>query len=161
MERHTPQDGDLVVYEHHRGERTVYALRTAPGSQEAVYQRRDEALFEALALAFRYHVSVWLSSDRDDDPVLLSAPSSPSSSMRMRERAGLEVDRRLYGIVERVRAEFRKAPALRLTAEQVQRVCHIEPTACKLALQLLVDERFLSVKPDGTYVLVLGASTCH
>jgi hypothetical protein len=157
MERQTVQDGDLVVHERHREGRTLYALRTAPGSDEVVYEGRDEALFEALALALRYHVSVWMSSERANELVLLSAPSP--SGARARLRAGLEIDRRLYGTVERVRSEFIRAPGMRLNAEQVQRVCRLEPTACKLALQQLVDERFLFAQRDGTYVLVLRAKS--
>jgi hypothetical protein len=42
-------------------------------------------------------------------------------------------------------------PGLRLTAGQVQRLCGIERMMCQSALDELVDGKFLSVKPDGTY----------
>jgi hypothetical protein len=42
-------------------------------------------------------------------------------------------------------------PGMRLTAQQVQRLCGVERTICALVLGALVDERFLCVKSDGTY----------
>ena len=54
--------------------------------------------------------------------------------------------------LERLRAEFLEMPGLRLTAEQVHRLCGVERAACTLALDALVEEKFLCAKPDGTYV---------
>jgi hypothetical protein len=56
-------------------------------------------------------------------------------------------------LFERVRAEYLEMPGLRLTCEQVQRLCGIERTVCQMVLNALVDERFLCVKPDGHYAL--------
>jgi len=56
--------------------------------------------------------------------------------------------------VDRLRAEFREMPGLRLTLRQIHRFCGLEPSACSAALNLLVEERFLSVNPDGTYALL-------
>ncbi len=42
-------------------------------------------------------------------------------------------------------------PGLRLTREQAQRLCGIERTMCQMALDALVDSKFLSVKPGGIY----------
>lgn len=39
----------------------------------------------------------------------------------------------------------------RLTVAQAQRLCGIDETICKGALDALVDAKFLCVKPDGTY----------
>ena len=54
-------------------------------------------------------------------------------------------------LTERLRAEFLEMPGLRLTQQQVQRLCGIEPKICQLVLQELVNARFLAVKPDGSY----------
>ena len=54
-------------------------------------------------------------------------------------------------LLERVRAEFLEMPGLRLTLEQAQRLCGVEPTLCKAVLDALVDAKFLCVKSNGTY----------
>lgn len=42
-------------------------------------------------------------------------------------------------------------PGLRLTVDQAQRLCGVEPGVCQAALDALVDVRFLCVKADGSY----------
>lgn len=54
-------------------------------------------------------------------------------------------------IVERLRAEFLEMPGLRLTAQQVHRLCGVDRDACRAVLDVLVGEKFLCTKPDGTY----------
>ena len=54
--------------------------------------------------------------------------------------------------LERLRAEFLEMPGLRLTAEQIHRLCGVERADCVLALDALVNEKFLCAKPDGTFV---------
>jgi hypothetical protein len=44
-------------------------------------------------------------------------------------------------------------PGIRLKLEQVQRLCGIEQPLCKLALEALVEAKFLRLGSDGTYVL--------
>ena len=56
-------------------------------------------------------------------------------------------------ILDRLRAEFREMPDMRLTLEQVQRLCGIEPPLCERALQILVEAKFLRLGSDGAYVL--------
>ena len=56
-------------------------------------------------------------------------------------------------ILERLRAEYREMPGMRLKLEQVQRLCGIEQPCCKQALEALVEAKFLRVGSDGTYVL--------
>ena len=56
-------------------------------------------------------------------------------------------------ILDRLRGEFREMPGMRLTVEQVQRLCGIEPALCKLALETLVEAKFSRVGSDGTYML--------
>ena len=59
--------------------------------------------------------------------------------------------RTIEDVLIRLRAEFVEMPGLRLTADQVQRLCGIEPTLCRQGLDALVETRFLCVKADGTY----------
>ncbi len=54
--------------------------------------------------------------------------------------------------LERLRAEFLEMPGLRLTVDQVHRLCGVERPMCSAVLEALVREHFLMVKPDGTYV---------
>ena len=54
----------------------------------------------------------------------------------------------------RLRAEYLEMPGLRLTREQVQRLCGLERTVCERVLETLVATRFLCVKSDGTYARV-------
>jgi hypothetical protein len=54
-------------------------------------------------------------------------------------------------VLERLRAEYLEMPGLRLKLEQVQRLCGIEPSICKVVLDSLVNAKFLCVKSDGCY----------
>jgi len=54
-------------------------------------------------------------------------------------------------VLERIRAEYLEMPGMRLKLEQVQRLCGIERSMCKVALDSLVDAKFLCVKSDGCY----------
>ena len=54
-------------------------------------------------------------------------------------------------VTSRIRAEYLEMPGLRLTPEQVQRLCGIERMICQLVLNELVDAKFLCVKVDGHY----------
>jgi DNA-binding IclR family transcriptional regulator len=56
-------------------------------------------------------------------------------------------------ILDRLRGEFREMPGMKLTLEQVQRLCGIEPQLCKRALEALVEAKFLRVGSGGTYML--------
>ena len=55
-------------------------------------------------------------------------------------------------VLERLRAEYLEMPGIKLRIEQVQRLCGIEQTMCKLVLDALVKTNFLSLRTDGTYV---------
>ena len=59
--------------------------------------------------------------------------------------------RTIEEILNRLRAEYLAKPGLQLTAEQVQRLCGIEPKVCQSALDALVDAKFLSVTSGGHY----------
>jgi hypothetical protein len=60
--------------------------------------------------------------------------------------------RTVQDVLTRLRAEFLEMPGLRLTPEQVQRLCGVERMMCQVVLERLVSERFLSVRLDGHYV---------
>jgi len=65
-------------------------------------------------------------------------------------------------VLERLRAEYLEMPGMKLTIEQVQRLCAIDQTTCKLVVEALVNANFLCLTPDGTYVrLSEGRSTSH
>jgi hypothetical protein len=51
----------------------------------------------------------------------------------------------------RLRAEYLEMPDLRLTPEQVQRLCGVDPPVCQLVLDALLASTFLCVKIDGRY----------
>ena len=59
--------------------------------------------------------------------------------------------RTIEDILKRLRAEYLEMPGLQLTAEQVQRLCGIEPKVCQSALDALVDAKFLCVTSGGHY----------
>jgi hypothetical protein len=49
-------------------------------------------------------------------------------------------------------------PGMKLRIEQVQRLCGIDQTMCKLVVDALVRANFLSQKSDGTYVRLTEGS---
>jgi hypothetical protein len=49
--------------------------------------------------------------------------------------------RTIDDVLNRLRAEFLDMPGLRLTSEQMQRLCGIERTICKLVLESLASTR--------------------
>lgn len=55
-------------------------------------------------------------------------------------------------VLQRVRAEYLEMPGMRLRIDQVQRLCGVDASVCKLVLDSLVAMKFLSVNADGTYV---------
>jgi len=64
-------------------------------------------------------------------------------------------------VVARIRGEFLEMPGLRLTAEQVQRLCGVEQTICRLVLESLVDGGFLCRTPDGAYARAIDGEIPH
>ena len=61
------------------------------------------------------------------------------------------VMRTISDVLNRLRGEFMEMPGLRLTAEQVRRVCGIERAMCQVVLDSLVESKFLCVNPNGQY----------
>ena len=62
-------------------------------------------------------------------------------------------------LLQRIRAEYLEMPGLCLTPEQMQRLCGVEPTLCRLVLDSLVDAKFLCLKSNGTYARVTDGET--
>ena len=54
-------------------------------------------------------------------------------------------------VLKRIRAEYLEMPGMRLKLEQVQRLCGIEQSICKMALDSLVEANFLCTRSDGSY----------
>ena len=61
-------------------------------------------------------------------------------------------------IARRIRAEYLEMPGMSLKAEQVQRLCGLERTVCKVMLDALVEAKFLCLKPDGGYARLSEAA---
>ena len=59
--------------------------------------------------------------------------------------------RTIHDVMQRIRAEYLEMPGLRLSADQVRRLCGIEEQQCQLVLDALVAAKFLCVKSDGHY----------
>ena len=57
----------------------------------------------------------------------------------------------MHSALERIHAEFLEMPGMRLTVEQVQRLCGVEQEMCQAVLDAMVDSKFLWRKADGTY----------
>ena len=52
-------------------------------------------------------------------------------------------------LLRRLHSEYQEMPGLRLTCEQVQRLCGIDQRTCRDLLDELVKARFLSRSGDG------------
>jgi hypothetical protein len=53
--------------------------------------------------------------------------------------------------LERIQAEYREMPGMRLTTEQVQRLCGVDRAICLQVLEDLVRARFLECGRDHRY----------
>jgi hypothetical protein len=153
LARPAPANGDVVVRPQQREGTLVYVLHTPPGPDQFLLRTREEAFAKALTFAERARVRAWVASG-ESSFALLGQPKGPSTE-----------DRPLSAMVARLRAEYLEMPGLRLKAEQVQRLCGIEPMSCQSALAALVDANFLRVTPGGHYARVTDArdsrSRCH
>jgi hypothetical protein len=59
--------------------------------------------------------------------------------------------RTVEDVLTQLRGEFLEMPGLRLTPEQVQRLCGVERIVCQVVLDTLVKDKFLTASPDGHY----------
>lgn len=64
-------------------------------------------------------------------------------------------------VLNRVRAEYLEMPGLRLTVEQVRRLCGVERDACQIALNALVNAKVLCLKSDGAYARLTDRDIPH
>jgi hypothetical protein len=55
-------------------------------------------------------------------------------------------------LVDRIRNEYREMPGMRLTLPQARRLWHVDVNECEAALDALVDEGFLALTLDDSYV---------
>jgi hypothetical protein len=55
-------------------------------------------------------------------------------------------------VLNRIRAEYLEMPGMRLTREQILRLCGIDRVLCQRVLDDLVSRRFLNLTPGGLYV---------
>ena len=51
----------------------------------------------------------------------------------------------------RIRAEYMEMPGMRLTPQQVERLCGVDSGVCRVVLDDLVRAQFLHVNEDGSY----------
>jgi len=61
--------------------------------------------------------------------------------------------------IERVRAEYLEMPGLRLTSEQLARLCGIDRGMCDLVLEALIDRKVLALGSDGRYGRLTGGES--
>ena len=54
-------------------------------------------------------------------------------------------------ITERIEAQFKDLPGLRLTEAQVRRLCNASDEACEAALEMMVERGELARDPGGRY----------
>lgn len=54
-------------------------------------------------------------------------------------------------LLRRIKAEYMEMPGLRLSVAQAGRLWGLDATACLDLLERLKTERFLQLRPDGTY----------
>jgi hypothetical protein len=97
-----------------------------------------------------HDVDDWLNAERELREVSSSSAACNEWTMNT------FLDQR---VLERLRAEYLEMPGLKLRIEQVQRLCGIEQTMCKLVLDALVKTSFLCLKSDGTYVRLTEGSS--
>ena len=64
-------------------------------------------------------------------------------------------------VMARVRAEFVEMPGLRLTREQVQRLCGVDRVMCGVVLKALVDAKVLCANTDGTFARLTDGDVPH
>jgi len=66
---------------------------------------------------------------------------------------------RIEDVLQRVQGEFSEMPGLCLTAAQAQRLWGLDRDFCDELLRVLVDDRFLVQRRDGSFMRVDGGPT--
>ena len=72
-----------------------------------------------------------------------------------RKRSAADASARQWDL-ERIRVEYGEMPGLRLTCDQVARLCGLDPETCAQLLKALVDTRYLERREDGCYARPIG-----
>jgi hypothetical protein len=103
-------------------------------SQEAERRRKDAALTGQYRPRHRASVA----------HALTPAPAPQSTTLMPTIR--------LQSVVQYMRGEFLESPGLRLTRKQIQRLWNLDTEDCRVAVQNLLDVRFLREGRDGTFV---------
>jgi hypothetical protein len=76
IDRLQPRSGDIVVSQQQRGAQLVYILRPLTGPDQILVRSREIALGQAMSIAARQNVRVWLTSDgRNHVPVERATPA--------------------------------------------------------------------------------------
>jgi hypothetical protein len=117
-------------------------LRATPRTHHDLVGSRREAIAQARALAKRMSVRAWQSREGYDFTLLEDFRVATASE----------------GVRSRLRSEFLEMPGLRLRSEQVQRLCNVQGTACQMALDALVNEKFLRLTSDGCYARLIDGA---
>ena len=71
---------------------------------------------------------------------------------QVRARVVGSIEEDMPALLERIRGEYREMPGLKLTPAQAQRLWGVSPERCAATLGRLVEERFLRVTPDGSFM---------
>lgn len=126
----------------------VLACSTAQAA--AVATGREVCLLKPvlpMTLLDRIQKTVRRGRTTDTWPQLTSPPHEVSQMRDIRE------------VINRLRAEYIDMPDLRLTQHSIERLCGIEHEVCEVVIDMLLRERFLSARADGTYVRHRDVST--
>jgi hypothetical protein len=150
---------DAEIRETKNGQRVDDVRRgiTFYGAQTACVDTGDDIARRAFELHCGrgrpdgHDVDDWLDAERE-----LKHAASSSAAWALSCPVNTFIDQQ---VLERLRAEYLEMPDMRLTSEQVQRLCGIEPTMCKRVLNALVKASFLCVKSDGTYLRLTEGSS--
>jgi DNA-binding IclR family transcriptional regulator len=62
-------------------------------------------------------------------------------------------------IFERIRADYVEMPGMSLRLDQLARLCGIETSVCKRALDALIEIKFLHLRGDGGYARLSPEAT--
>ena len=77
IDRLQPRSGDIVVCQQQRGAQLVYILRPLTGPDQILVRSREVALGQAISIAARQNVRVWLTSDGRNHEQITSAENRP------------------------------------------------------------------------------------
>lgn len=129
-----PSDGDILIRPERRTRGYAFFLRALPGPEQFALPTRDAAVATAMKVARREHVCAWIVDTNGESTLLHDFRATT-----------------MQNTIERIQGEFAEMPGLRLTEDQVRRLCGIDRAMCVAVLDALVDAKFLRRRSDGTY----------